>query len=471
MDEQRNCVFVARKEYTTHLVYWLYPEIYKGLKSIWEETKKTVDKREVYAAFQHKLTRVPKWNQDVIEREYKRILDEIRKKRDEPFSFEDLIKWIFVLNTQILAAVSMSRGDASRKIKVQVPKGEKFVHHCYKECARAFYENALLMEDRPNTIDRREQQRNMQKAYKLIITCIENTIRNMLPIESLLSNTMDENAEGEDATPPPMLFQQQYQVPPVQIPQEKPLTSFPTVSSFLQQPQQQDNIMTTPPPSNGSLQPSMNELGSIPLKMDNHVVEERREPEPEPRLFTQSRSPERKSEPFDPDSLFEPSELNDPLEKREEQPRPKPNFDWLKSRNEGDKPKLSDFNPFKETPVEEDNVKTIILTKPHGRRASLSGIQGITPVNRKEREDVASENSDNDNVRSNKDVGGEAFESNNAEVPVVRRSHVDGNMDLDVFSSNNELPIEKKEPDIDSSKQSVPSLENMDRENFFSDVE
>ena len=123
----------------------------------------------------------PKWNQDVIENEYKRIV-----KKSNCDYLEDLIKRVFVLNTQILAAVNMTHIDPNKKIKVKVPKGEKFIHHCYKECARAFYENVLLMEDRTNSISRVEQSKNLQKAYKLIMTCIENTIRNMLPIESFV---------------------------------------------------------------------------------------------------------------------------------------------------------------------------------------------------------------------------------------------------------------------------------------------
>ena len=87
----------------------------------------------------------------------------------------------------------------SSKIKITVPKGDKFIHCCYKECARVFFENPTLVEDRMDRITRMEQSKNLQKAYKLIMTSIENTIRNLLPIESLLREQVSLKETGNES--------------------------------------------------------------------------------------------------------------------------------------------------------------------------------------------------------------------------------------------------------------------------------
>lgn len=193
-DDSKNYILVAKKEFTTLLIYNLFPCIYQGIQSIWADAKKTSQPRQVYENFQDRLTRVRKWNQDIISGEYERVLKNIKGD----WNLEELIKKIFVINTQILAAVNAS-GPNAKQIKVKVPKGDKFLHCCYKEVARAFYENPLLMEDRPVTISRIEMTKNLQKSYKIIMGCIETAILNLLPIDSLLKDSYD--SEGEDATP------------------------------------------------------------------------------------------------------------------------------------------------------------------------------------------------------------------------------------------------------------------------------
>jgi len=485
MDEQKNCIFVARKEYMTILVYTLYPAIYQGLKSIWQDSKRVARPREVFSEFQTRLTRVRKWNQDVIENEYKRITE--KTKCDY---LEELIKRVFVLNTQILAAVNMAHIDPNKKIKVKVPKGEKFVHCCYRECARAFYENALLMEDRLNSISRVEQLRNLQKAYKLIMTCIENTVRNMLPIESLLKNSLDDD-EGEDATPPATLFgglHPQHQLP--QQPMQPYLQSYPTVNNFLQQ--QQQNPVAEAAPSNNSLQPSMNDLGTVPLPDSNFasvrdIVENRDRQDAVPIKV------------FDPENLFDSTDgftekIRDKEQELSLEQKGPDNYDVVadakvNERTDAREPvgKASSalsvlgnlFHPgpriAHEVPDNNDdahNTKTIFLGKSGQRRSSISSNRAAN--------DSASQNSDasdNEMIPRKKD---DPLDQDYNEFPVVRRDRTKEALDLDVFSATNELPIGKRNVDVDivtttndvdSSKQSVPPIENTDKENFFSDVE
>jgi len=178
MDEKN--ILVAKTEFTKFLSYKLMPCLYQGIKHIWKTSKMSAPKGQVYVEFQNNLRQVKIWNQDVIENEYDRIVQRTKCKY-----LDDIIKKIFVLNTQILAADN-GKINEKRKIKVQVPPASKFLHHCYQECARCFYENVMLMDDRPEFVTQMQQSENLQKSYKIIINCIENTIRNLLPIEDLL---------------------------------------------------------------------------------------------------------------------------------------------------------------------------------------------------------------------------------------------------------------------------------------------
>ena len=113
-----------------------------------------------------------------------------------------------------------------------------------------------------------------------------------------------DNEEGEDATPPAMLldFTKTSAVSPT-FPSNVPITSYPTVNSLLHQQQTEVGVVN---PSTGSLQPSMNDLGSIPLPDKLPQI---------PGLPTSS--PARNEthdttlKKFDPNSLFESSEASE----------------------------------------------------------------------------------------------------------------------------------------------------------------
>lgn len=196
MQDSKECIMSAKRDFTAILVQMIYPPIYQGIYSIWEDSKRAADPKKVHTEFQHRLSRVPKWNQSVIDREYERII-----KHSKCDYLDELIKRVFLINTQVLAITI----DPTRKIKISIPKTDHFFHKIYEECARNFFENSILMEDRQGSIPRFEQAKNLPRAQKLIVTSIENTIRKLLPIESLVRGTSDE-MEGEEV-PPSLLFQ------------------------------------------------------------------------------------------------------------------------------------------------------------------------------------------------------------------------------------------------------------------------
>ena len=97
-----NILVEAKKEYTSQLLQVLKPRIFEGFKSIYDNTVTTLGKEyienntqsvSVIKSFQKALKDIPLWNQEMINREYKRILNSSNCDY-----FEDLIETVFITN-------------------------------------------------------------------------------------------------------------------------------------------------------------------------------------------------------------------------------------------------------------------------------------------------------------------------------------------------------------------------------------
>jgi len=187
MEDVSNSIVEAKKQYTQQLIDILTPFIYQGLKSILQ-TCKTDSK--VLRTFQEKLCSVPKWNQDIIDREYNRIIIE----HDNDF-LEKLIEAVFISNVKVLSTIRVGR---NKPINIKVPEAKTFLHKCYVECARYIYQDPYLMDDRETHLSFAEIQRNIKRSQIAINTCIDKTIRDLIPIQSILENYLNDiDTEGQ----------------------------------------------------------------------------------------------------------------------------------------------------------------------------------------------------------------------------------------------------------------------------------
>jgi hypothetical protein len=189
-----NILVEAKTEYTKQLCDTLRPHMYEGINSIYDdaiELLKENDKGDInlLMMFQNLLKRIPKWNQDTIEKEVQRIMD-----RTNCTWLPDLITAVFVSNTKILTAVRMVNNK--KKINLQIPKVSHFIHRCYIECAREFYTNPFLIE-RTN-VSSLDRQNNLRKSMKIIDNCIQNAVRKLLPIQEILKQYLGEALQEED---------------------------------------------------------------------------------------------------------------------------------------------------------------------------------------------------------------------------------------------------------------------------------
>lgn len=196
MEEGSIAVLVdAKEEYTKQLISVLKPCIYQGIKSIYLDSKdicnqdNTPDK--VLMVFQDLLSRIPKWSQDIITKEFERIVSV--SKCDY---IEDLLKVIYVSHIKVLTIVHSAQKN--KKLTLKVPNGGHFIHLCYIECAREFWKDPYLFSENANKY---ELQKNMRDSENMISECIAETIRKQLPVRHILKeflNEPDEEIEEAD---------------------------------------------------------------------------------------------------------------------------------------------------------------------------------------------------------------------------------------------------------------------------------
>jgi len=187
MDDISNSVVEAKKQYTQQLVDILTPYIYQGLRSILQTCK---DEKKVLKTFQEKLCSVPKWNQDIIDKEYERILID----HDKEF-IEKLIEAVFISNVKVLSTIRVGK---NKPINIKIPESKAFLHKCYIECARHIFQDPYLMDDRESHLSFSEIQRNIKRSQVAISMCIDKTIRDLIPIQKILENYLNDIESDEE---------------------------------------------------------------------------------------------------------------------------------------------------------------------------------------------------------------------------------------------------------------------------------
>ena len=181
----------AKNEYSLRLVTILYPLILEGIKSILKEAWElclTNDEEEKYLmTFQNFLSRVTKWNQTIIEEETARILS-----KSGCAYLEDLLTCVHITQLKILTSIRVSQKQ--KKIELDIPKLSDFVHKIYIKCARKFYSNVYLFEQKIMPL---QYQKNMRECETICKECILDVIRDNMPVEHILRSYMDESVEEE----------------------------------------------------------------------------------------------------------------------------------------------------------------------------------------------------------------------------------------------------------------------------------
>ena len=182
----------SRNEWCSRLVSIFTPLVEEGLKSIFEESWKicvdTDEMNKYLMTFQNLLSRIPKWNATIIEDERKRIVE-----RSGCNYLEDLITCVHIIQLKVLTCIRV--GNKQKKIDINIPKLDPFVHKVYINSARKLYSNVYLFE---KSISPLQTQKNARELEHIIQEAILTTIRESIPTEDIIRAYMDESVEQEE---------------------------------------------------------------------------------------------------------------------------------------------------------------------------------------------------------------------------------------------------------------------------------
>ena len=189
MDNNISLLVDAKKSYTNQLISFLYPHIYEGIESIFEDSVRENNSKNKFKNFQITLKKVPKWNQDIIDKETERILQVTNCDY-----IDKLLSAVFITNTKILTSVNINNINIANKIEVSIPILSHFIHKCYIESAREFYKNPFLF-DKNNKA--KERQSNLRESISIIKNSINESIRKLLPIREILNQFISKETKTE----------------------------------------------------------------------------------------------------------------------------------------------------------------------------------------------------------------------------------------------------------------------------------
>lgn len=181
----------SRNEWCARLINILTPCIIEGINSIFKEAYMICienDEDEKYLmTFQNLLNNVPKWSSESINTEKERI-----EKSSGCNYLEDLISCVHIIHLKSLTTTRV--GLKQRKININIPDINIFLHKCYINVARKIYINVYLFE---KDIPPLQIQKNNRELELIIKECILNTIRDNIPTEQILRIYLDETTETD----------------------------------------------------------------------------------------------------------------------------------------------------------------------------------------------------------------------------------------------------------------------------------
>lgn len=192
MDDYNISVLIESKnEWCSRLVNLITPCIFEGLKSIYNEAIQICndeDELEKYLmTFQNLLTSIPKWSSEIIEKEVKNIISKTNCNY-----IEDLISCVHIAHLKSLTSSRV--GLQQKKIDIDIPNLNNFIHKIYINSARTIYSNVYLYELNQIPL---QKQKNNREIEIIIKESILNTIRENIPIEKILKAYLDETEETD----------------------------------------------------------------------------------------------------------------------------------------------------------------------------------------------------------------------------------------------------------------------------------
>jgi len=182
-------LYESKNEWASRLVNILTPLIQEGIRSIFDEAVKLCvgnkEQDKYLMTFQNLLSRVPKWNPNIIKEETARI-----KERSTCGYLEDLITCVHIIHLKCMTVMRV--GNKQKKVDIKIPQLSDFIHKIYVNTARKVYSNVYIFE---RGIQPLHTQRNNREFEIIVKECIYNTIRDNIPVEELIKMYLEETIE------------------------------------------------------------------------------------------------------------------------------------------------------------------------------------------------------------------------------------------------------------------------------------
>lgn len=179
----------SQHEWAIRLTRIVQPLIYEGIHGMFQESvmicKQSEEDEKYLMTFQNILSRIPKWNEEIVNKETTRIVE-----RSGCSYLEDLLTCVHIAQLKILS--SIRTGKAQKKVEIDIPKLSSFVHKVYISVSRDLYASVYLFE---KGIPPLVFQKNRSQVNEIILNAILNVIRESIPIEKLLRAYLDETTD------------------------------------------------------------------------------------------------------------------------------------------------------------------------------------------------------------------------------------------------------------------------------------
>ena len=244
----------SRNEWTCRFLDILTPHLNEGIHSIFNEAyvlcKSNEEEEKYLMTFQNLLSRVPSWNQTIIDDECKRIVEKSRCKY-----LNDLLTCIHIIQLKVLTNVRVCKNQ--KQVDIDIPKLESYIHKVYINIARKLYKNIFLFEKDCSPL---QKQKNNREFETIIKECILLTIRDNIPIDKILRAYMSEKMEEEVEEEPVQETQVDNSANSVSVNEKKEETKESSVPEI-----KSDNITIDTIPVEEKIQPP-------PVKADNVEV-------------------------------------------------------------------------------------------------------------------------------------------------------------------------------------------------------
>lgn len=179
-----NVLVEAKREYTNQLCLIMIPHLITTFQDMYEEAVRESKNRKPLIMFQKYLKEVPNFSSSMSQKHASEITARCSW-------FGDLLAAVFVSSVKILSSVRL-RPDTGKKISVKVPTEEVFVQSVLNACAKNLYRDPYIYHEQMSEYDRDDQ---LTKRYT---TAIEETIKDLLPVQQILSTYMQNDTTSDE---------------------------------------------------------------------------------------------------------------------------------------------------------------------------------------------------------------------------------------------------------------------------------